>query len=134
MTEENKNIETQADPAKTGDQEQGSGKTFTQDEVNGFVQSRISRMKGQIEKQLKADYDAKSQELRQREMRLTVREALSERGMPKELSEIITCSDEEDMNTKLDALAKICSNQAQANEPSMGFRFGAPKSGGQAQP
>lgn len=131
MTEENKNMETQADPAEKGEQqEQGIDRTFTQEEVNGFVQNRISRIKGQIEKQLKADYDAKTRELRQREMKLTVKEALSERGMPKELSEIITCSDEEDMNTKLDALAKIYPSQAQAKEPPTGFRFGAPRNGG----
>ena len=42
---------------------EGKGKTFTQEEVNSFVQARISRLKGQINKEAKAEYEQKLAEL-----------------------------------------------------------------------
>ena len=80
---------------------------FTQEEVNAFVQSRIARMKGQLSKETQAEYTQKMQELQAREMKLMVKEKLSDRGMPRELADIITCTDERDIDVKLDALQKI---------------------------
>lgn len=96
-------------------------KMFTQEEVNGFVQSRISRLKGQIEKESKAEYEQKFAELQAREMKLTVKERLNDRGMPKELADIITCTDEKDIDSKLDALQKIYGDKARKEEKPTGF-------------
>lgn len=97
-------------------------KLFTQEEVNSFVQSRLSRYKGQLEKEGSREYEQKMQELHQREMNLLVREHLSERGMPKELADIITCTDEADLKRKLDALQKYGSSAAEKkNEEPTGF-------------
>lgn len=108
-----------------GAAQEGGGKDnklFTQEEVNGFVQSRIARMKGQINKEAKAEYDQKLTELQAREMKLLVREKLDERGMPRDLADIITCTDEEDLNSKLDALNKIYgSSAAKEKEKPTGF-------------
>ncbi len=71
-------------------------KLFTQEEVNSFVQSRISRLKGQIEKESRATYEQKAAELEARERKLMVKEELNTRGMAKELADVITCTDEED--------------------------------------
>lgn len=107
-------------------------KMFTQEEVNGFVQNRINRMRSQIEKESKAEYEKKFAELQAREMKLMAREALDSRGMPRELAEIITCADENDLNSKLDALEKIYGSSAavkKQNEPA-GFRqVGAAQTG-----
>lgn len=105
-------------------------KMFTQEEVNGFVQSRLSRMRGQAEKELKAEYEKKMSELQEREMKLLVKEQLSMREMPKELAEIITCADEEDLKNKLDTLQRIYSvrekeEQPTEDEETKGFRFGS---------
>ncbi len=89
---------------ETGEKDQ---KLFTQDEVNSFVQSRIARMKAQATKEAKAEYEQKLAELNAREINLLVKERLSDRGMPKELADIITCIDEKDIDSKLDALEKI---------------------------
>lgn len=108
-----------------GQEEQGTeskeSKMFTQDEVNGFVQSRINRMRGQLEKELRKGYDQKMEELEARERKLLVKERLSDRGMPKELADIITCTDEEDLNNKLDALNKIYGKNEE-KAPESGFR------------
>lgn len=100
-------------------------KLFTQEEVNGFVQSRISRLKGQIEKESKAEYEQKFTELQAREMKLLVREKLDERGMSRELADIITCTDEDDLNNKLDKLYEIYGKEEQA--PVTGFKMMPPK-------
>lgn len=92
-------------------------KLFTQEEVNGFVQSRIARMKGQIVKEAQAEYSQKLAELEAREMKLMAKEKLSDRGMPRELADIITCTDEKDLDNKLDALQKIYGNKDKEEKP-----------------
>lgn len=104
-------------------QEGKQGRTFTQEEVNGFVQSRISRLKGQMEKAAKAEYEQKLAELQSREMKILVKEKLDERKMPRELADIIACTDEKDLVNKLDALVKIYGGSAatKENENPSGF-------------
>lgn len=135
MMEENTNMTdqaTQAGNVGNGADAQGADqaadrpgkepKLFTQEEVNGFVQSRVNRLRGQIEKDSKVEYEQKLAELQAREMKLTVKERLSDRGMPKELADIITCADEKDIDSKLDALQKIYGNKAkEKEEKSTGF-------------
>lgn len=135
ITEQQTQAEEMGNEAQ-GTPKEGKGKEtklFTQEEVNGFVQSRISRMRGQIEKEGKAAYEQKLAELEAREMKLLVKEKLSERGMPKELAEIITCTDEEDIATKLDALQKIYGSNAEKKEAPKGFSIGVPNTGIGAQ-
>lgn len=126
--EENTNMTEQTQAENMGNESEVQGadqtnsesgkeqKLFTQEEVNGFVQSRISRLKGQIEKESKVEYEQKFAELQAREMKLTVRERLNDRGMPKELADIITCTDEKDIDSKLDALQKIYGDKAKEKE------------------
>lgn len=96
-------------------------KLFTQDEVNSFVQSRISRIKGQASKEAKAEYEQKLSELEARENKLMVKEVLQARNMPKELAEVITCTDKEDLNKKLDTIASIYDKQGKDKKETVGF-------------
>lgn len=104
-----------------GTGEEKGQKTFTQEEVNNFVQSRISRIKAQAAREAQAEYTKKLAELEAREMKLLVKEQLSERGMPSELAGIITCTDEKDLSSKLDTLQKIYGGKAREKEKSAGF-------------
>lgn len=118
---------TQANQAENmGTEGQGTenkeSRMFSQEEVNGFVQNRINRMRGQIEKDVKKDYDQKLAELESRERKFLVKEQLLERNMPMELADIITCTDENDLNSKLDALNKIYGKDTKKEEPTGGFR------------
>lgn len=114
------------------DQPGGDGqKLFTQEEVNAFVQSRLSRYKAQANKENQREYDQKLQELQQREMKLLVKEHLNDRGMPRELADIITCTDEADLKCKLDTLQKVYGNNATKKEAPTGFiQVGVSGSGG----
>lgn len=104
--------------------EQGKTKLFTQEEVNGFIQARLGQMKKQAGKEHEAEYNQKLQDLQAREMKILVKEALLERGMPKELAGVITCTDAEDLKSKLDAIQTIYgAKNSAANEQPTGFRM-----------
>ena len=127
--DENMNTNTQETQPENMGNAESTGKSdkpkmFTQEEVNSFVQSRISRMRGQIEKESKAQYDQKLAELQEREMKLLAREELDKRGMSRDLADIITCADEKELNSKLDLLEKIYGGSATANKQNdlVGFR------------
>ena len=105
---------------------QGKEKTFTQEEVNSFIQSRIGRMKEQAAKETQAEYAQKLQELHDREIRILIKEKLNERGMPIELADVITCTDEKDLISKLDAIQAIYDEKTDKKETPAGFiRIGA---------
>lgn len=95
-------------------------KLFTQDEVNSFIQSRLGRMKDQAAKDAKAEYDQKLADLQAREMKFTIKEKISERGLPKELADIIHCTDEKDLDSKLDILDKLYNKGPDNAEPEGG--------------
>ena len=109
------NFEQGTQPEEMGhaSEVQGSGqegkeqKTFTQEEVNSFIQSRISRMRSQVEKEVKEEYDQKLSDLQSRELKLLMKEKLEERGMDKGLANILTCTDEKDLEEKLNELNRI---------------------------
>lgn len=128
--EENTNMTEQATQAENmgnetevqGAEPEKKSKLFTQEEVNSFVQSRVSKLKSQATKDAQAEYNQKLAELQARESKLMVKEALSERDMPRELADIITCTDEDDLKAKLDALQKIYGDKAkEKGTKSMGF-------------
>ena len=106
---------------------EGKGeRLFTQEEVNGFIQARVSQMKRQAAKEAQSEYEQKLQEIQGREMKLLVKEKLSDRGMPKDLADVITCADEQDLESKLDALQRIYGGGKTAanteSQPLSGFR------------
>ena len=107
-------------------------KLFTQDEVNSFVRSQVSRMMKKATKDQEAEYSQRLADLQAREMKLLVKERLSDRGMPKELADVISCKDEADIDAKLDALQKIYDNNeaAKKEEQPRGFvRMGVGNTG-----
>ena len=139
--ESNMEQNTQAEDMGNETEVQGKDgeKMFTQEEVNSFVQSRIARIKSQVAKEAKNEYDQKLSELEARERKLMVKEKLQERNMPKELADIITCTDEDDLNSKLDILNSLYSKEEKTEKViGSGFRcIGSaadPNNGGGADP
>lgn len=114
---EEKNIPTEG--AENADQSgENKEKMFTQEEVNKIVKSRLSR-----DRDTRSNQESREQTLRDREQSLLVREALLDRGMPKELSDIIKFSDEKDLDSKLDILDNLLSsNKKEPDSPGQGFR------------
>lgn len=119
------NMGNEAEVQGTESKENGQ-RLFTQEEVNNFVQSRIARIKGQISKEANAEYDQKLSDLQAREMKLLVKEKLDERGMSRELADIITCMDENDLKNKLDVLQKIYGGNTAKEKEVSGFVIGVP--------
>lgn len=112
---------------QTGTQEQGKEKLFTQEEVNGFIQSRLSQMKKQAGKESSAELDQRLKDIEAREMKLLIHEKLIERGMPVELKDVITCTSEEDLNEKLDRIKEIygdSKNEEEKKTVTRGFQIG----------
>ena len=99
-------------------------KTFSQDEVNAIVQQRLAREKEKAKPEHDAAYAAKMSELNQRELQITAKEMLMERGMPKELSSIIKAADEKELATAIDILSK---HMKKEEAPKVtGFKLGKP--------
>lgn len=106
------------------DQQNNGGKgqkLFTQEEVNAFVRSQVGRMMGKATKDHEAEYNKRLADLEARERKLLVKEQLDARGMSRELADIITCTDEDDLNAKLDALQKIYGKETQKEGEPTGF-------------
>ena len=112
MEENTNTTATQAENMGHETEVQGNDqKMFTQDEVNSFVQSRVARMKAQATKEAQAEYSQKLADLQAREMKLLIKEKLSDRGMSKDLADILHCTDEKDIDEKLDTLNRIYGGQ-----------------------
>ena len=92
QNQQSENMETETDTQE----KEGAQKTFTQEEVDAFIQAKVEETKRQTE----TEYSQKVAEVEARERKLMVREGLQERGMPKELADIISCTDEADLKAK----------------------------------
>ena len=83
------------------------GKTYTSEEVSSIVQKRLAGYKKSAAKDVETEYQAKFQELEKREKDFTLKSELSKRGMAEELANIISFTDKEDLDSKLDQLETI---------------------------
>lgn len=76
--------------------EQGAGeKTFTQEDVNRIVGERLAKEKAKNSGE--ADFAKREQELARRELHMTAKELLSEKGLPVQIVDALNCADEETM-------------------------------------
>lgn len=106
---------------------QGTGeKTFTQEDVNRIVQERLAKEKAKNSGD--ADFARREQELVQRELHMTAKEMLSEKGLPVQLFNALNCTDKETMEKSIATMETIF-NQYKANAASniqfKGFQPGA---------
>lgn len=84
-------MEYQNTTGTAADQQQG--KTFTQEQVNAIVGKRLTEQKATLE----ADFVKREQELNKREMSIRAKELLSEKGLPKGLSDVLKYETEEEL-------------------------------------
>ena len=121
--EDNNNINQNANPAA----DQGTGeKTFTQEDVNRIVGERLAKEKAKNSGE--ADLAKREQELAQRELHMTAKELLSEKGLPVQLFDALNCTDKETMEKSIATVEKIF-NEYRANATKQhtfkGFQPGA---------
>lgn len=101
-----------ADPAAG----QGTGeKTFTQDDVNRIVQERLAKEKAKNSGE--ADFAKREQELAQRELHMTAKELLSEKGLPVQLFDALNCTDKETLEKSIATIETVF-NEYKANATS----------------
>ena len=82
-------------------------KTFTQDDVNRIVGERLSKDRSRNE----SDFVKRENDLKQRELAMTAREMLAEKGLPKDLADILRYSDEETLKTAIDKIQEFRSKE-----------------------
>lgn len=82
--------------------EQQQEKTFTQEQVNAIVGKRLAEAKASHE----VESGKREAELNQREMALRAKELLSEKGLPKNLADVLRYSDEESLIAAIDVIDK----------------------------
>ncbi|MCM1101926.1 MAG: DUF4355 domain-containing protein [Acetatifactor muris] len=109
---EQMNQNQNADPA--AEQETG-GKTFTQDDVNRIVQERLAKEKAKNSGE--ADLAKREQELAQRELHMTAKELLSEKGLPMQLFDALNCTDKETLEKSIATIETVF-NEYKANATS----------------
>ena len=106
---EEKNMNQNADPATS--QETGE-KTFTQEDVNRIVQERLAKEKSKNNGD--ADFAKREQELAQRELHMSAKEMLSEKGLPVQLFDALNCKDEETLKKSISTIETVF-NEYKAN-------------------
>ena len=106
---EEKNMNQNADPATS--QETGA-KTFTQEDVNRIVQERLAKEKSKNNGD--ADFAKREQELAQRELHMSAKEMLSEKGLPVQLFDALNCKDEETLKKSISTIETVF-NEYKAN-------------------
>ena len=116
MTEQTTQAENMGTEAPAQETDNSEERLFTQEEVNSFVKSQVARMMKKATKDQEAEYNQRLSDLHAREMKMAVKEKLSERNMPKELADIISGADEAEIDKKLDALEKIYGSKPAAKE------------------
>ncbi|WP_286080127.1 hypothetical protein [Parablautia intestinalis] len=73
--------------------EQEQGRTFTQEQVNAIVGKRLAEQKATME----SDFVKREDELNKREMGIRAKELLAEKGLPKELADVLRYSNEDEL-------------------------------------
>lgn len=95
--EDNNNINQNANPAAG----QAIGeRTFTQEQVNAIVGKRLAEAKASNE----AALSKREAELNRRELQIRARELLAERGLPKNLADVLRYEDEESLKAAINVI------------------------------
>lgn len=79
------------------------GKTFTQEQVNAIVSKRLAEQKAALE----ADFVKREKDLGKREMCIRAKEMLTEKGLPKELSDVMRYDTEEELVKAIGAIEHV---------------------------
>lgn len=103
------NMDQNANPAAG----QGTGeKTFSQDDVNRIVQERLAKERAKTDNN--AELTKREQELEQRELRMSAKEMLSDKGLPTQLLDALNCADKETLEKSIGIMETVF-NEFKAN-------------------
>ena len=103
---------------------QGNERTFSQDEVNHIVGERLAKEKIKSE----SDFMKKEQELAARELRISAKELLTEKGLPVQLLDALNCTSKEALNKSVDIL-QVTINQIEGERSTFTIKGAVPANG-----
>lgn len=112
ITNQNTSQQPNTQPADNGDQ--GSGKMFTQEEVNNIVKERLARERAKNTPAEPTEEDKQRQELSARESKVACREYIMDQGLPRELLDVLDTSNHEEFKTKADIVSTLLKNNSQS--------------------
>lgn len=118
-----KSMNQSTDPS--ADQGTGDKRTFSQEDVNRIVQERLAKEKAKSSGE--SDFTKREQELERRELHMSAKELLSEKGLPVQLFEALNCTDRETMEKSIATVEKYfkeCRANATSNIKLRGFQPG----------
>ncbi len=92
---ENQNTNTAGTATETQQE-----KTFTEEQVNAIVSKRLNEDRAKRS----SEYSKREAELNQREMQIRAKELLSERGLPKQLADVLKYSDEKSLIAAIEVI------------------------------
>lgn len=81
--------------------EQGTERTFTQEEVNRIVQDRLNRSKNTTEA---TKLEEREKELEKKGLMLEAKELLQKKGLPKEFAEILNYTDSKSLEEAVEVI------------------------------
>lgn len=84
----------------------GSGRLFTQEEVNGIIKERLQRQRSKTDEEHARQLSAQAAEIAARESRLACKEFLLDSGYPQQLLDILDTSNPETFKSKAEEAAK----------------------------
>lgn len=84
----------------TAPETQQEKKTFTQEQMDSVLKKRLAEQKQSLEK----EFVKREEKLNQREMQIRAKELLSERGLPKQLADVLKYSDEKSLIAAIDTI------------------------------
>ena len=95
---------------------------FTQEEVNAIIQNRLTREKEKSAAENAAALADREAQLQERELKLQLREEMANHDIPKELSDIITVTDEKSISTAIKLLEKYIRKPEKRNKQRFCYR------------
>ena len=125
---ENQN-QTNTDTAQGQQQAEGTGKTFTQEEVNNIISDRLKREREKLSKEQEEKLNEREKAIEARELRMTATEKLTAAGLPKTLVDALNCSDEETMDKSIEIISQAFQGNV-SNEKPQGKAYYTPRDGG----
>lgn len=123
---ENTNMNTVEEQQVTTQPKGNGEKTFTQEDVNRIVGERLAKEKAKNSGE--ADFAKREQELARRELHMTAKEMLSEKGLPLQLIDALNCTDKETLEKSITTLEKVFNDyksNVTSNIKFKGFQPGA---------
>ena len=129
----NQDVEQQptTQPADNGNK--GSGKMFTQTEVDRIIKERLERDRAKRSPAEPSEAEKREAELTARESRLSCREYLLDSGLPSSLLDAFDTSDINRFKKAVDSVSGLIAERARGMEPAPLYNNQAPPANGKPE-